>query len=234
MTIKFYDLVGADPDRPFSPHCWKVRMALAQKGLEFEQVPVRFPEIAAIENGGYSTVPVIRHGANIIADSFDIAVYLADDYPDQGGHLFRGPGSRALSKFVESWSQTRLHPWCFRWAVLDIHAMLSEEDQKWYRKSREKRVGKTLEEFAEGREHTLPELQERLAPMHMMLKSQPFIGGQEALFADYVVFGVFQWLRITSGLSMIAKDDPVRDWLERMLDLHGGLGRSVAEGPGQT
>ena len=28
MTILLYDLVGRDADRPFSPHCWKVKMAL--------------------------------------------------------------------------------------------------------------------------------------------------------------------------------------------------------------
>jgi hypothetical protein len=32
MTILFYELVGRDTTRPFSPHCWKIAMALAHKG----------------------------------------------------------------------------------------------------------------------------------------------------------------------------------------------------------
>ena len=39
MTILLYDLVGNDPMRPFSPHCWKIALSLAHKGLPFESVP---------------------------------------------------------------------------------------------------------------------------------------------------------------------------------------------------
>ena len=42
MTILLYDLVGADAGRPFSPHCWKAKMALAHKGLDFETLPTPF------------------------------------------------------------------------------------------------------------------------------------------------------------------------------------------------
>jgi hypothetical protein len=42
MTIVLHELVGADEARPFSPHCWKVVMALAHKGLPFERKPVCF------------------------------------------------------------------------------------------------------------------------------------------------------------------------------------------------
>jgi hypothetical protein len=31
-----------------------------------------------------------------------------------------------------------------------------------------------------------------------------------------------------SPYQTLAKDDPVSAWFERLLDLHGGLGRSVA------
>jgi large subunit ribosomal protein L4 len=31
MSLKLYELVGTDPSRPFSPFCWRTRMALAQK-----------------------------------------------------------------------------------------------------------------------------------------------------------------------------------------------------------
>jgi glutathione S-transferase len=47
MTILLYDLVGKDPDAPFSPHCWKVAFALAHKGLDFESVPTAFHRSSA-------------------------------------------------------------------------------------------------------------------------------------------------------------------------------------------
>jgi hypothetical protein len=43
MRILLYELVGSDPRRPFSPHCWKIAMALAHKGLAFECVPTLLP-----------------------------------------------------------------------------------------------------------------------------------------------------------------------------------------------
>lgn len=229
MTIKHYELVGRDPNRPFSPHCWKSRLALGHKGLAFETVPVRFTEIPEIENGGQKTVPVIRHGENVIAGSFEIALYLRESYPDHSGHLFRGEGAIALTRFVESWTNTQLHPWIMKWAAVDIHDMLDEKDQAYFRESREKRFGVTLEQLSEGREDSAGQLTRILAPLHLLLKQQPHIGGKGPAYADFIVFGAFQWLRVVSGWAMIAADDPVRPWLEAMLDLNGGDARSVPE-----
>lgn len=60
-----------------------------------------------------------------------------------------------------------------------------------------------------------------------MLKSQPFLGGNSPLFADYIVFGALQWARIVSPQRLLSEGDVVTDWFERCLELHGGLGRSV-------
>lgn len=229
MTIKLYDLVGEDKSKPFSPHCWKVKMAIAHKGLEFESVPTSFVDIYKMENGGFSTVPLIRHGENLVHESFEIALYLRNSYPDVGDRLFHGEGGIALSRFVESWTLTQLHTWMAGWAFLDIHNMLDEKSQTYFRESREKRVGKTLEEFVANREDSIPDLIKILNAMNLMLKKQPFIGGRYPRYADYIVFGAFQWLRVVSGLHMIPKGTPMLDWLERMLDLHDGLGRSVPQ-----
>ena len=45
--------------------------------------------------------------------------------------------------------------------------------------------------------------------------------------ADYLLFGVLQWARVSSPFEVIAADDIISGWMENMLDLHGGLGRSV-------
>jgi glutathione S-transferase len=58
------------------------------------------------------------------------------------------------------------------------------------------------------------------------LKSQPFFGGAHPLYADYAIFGPFQWARCISPFALLAVDDPVRSWRDRMLDLFGGLARS--------
>ena len=42
MTIKLYDLTDASREVFFSPYCWRTRMALNHKGLEFESIPWHF------------------------------------------------------------------------------------------------------------------------------------------------------------------------------------------------
>ena len=52
MPLKLYELVGTDPSRPFSPFCWRTRMALAHKGLSAETIPWCFTDKAAIAPHG--------------------------------------------------------------------------------------------------------------------------------------------------------------------------------------
>lgn len=227
MTILLYDLVGADPARPFSPHCWKVAMALAHKGLTFESVPTPFTKVGEVEGGISKTIPVIRDGETVMAESFDIALYLERTYPDRPS-LFGGPGGEAMARFVERWSQNVIHPQLTRFCVADIWRRLSPVDQTYFRASREKRLSETLESVETTRDNGLAAFRSSLTPLRDMLSFQPFIGGRTALFADYIVFSAFQWARIMSPYIVLEADDPVSAWLERCLDLHGALGRTVS------
>lgn len=226
MTIILHELVGADPSRPFSPHCWKAAMSLAHKGLDFERRNVCFTKVPEIEGGVSKTVPVIRDGSQVVADSFLIADYLEETYPDRPS-LFGGEGGQAMARFIEAWTQTTLHAALGAIALKDIHDMLAPEDQAYYRSSREARMGKTLEKAVERRDEAAAGFAATLLPLRVMLKSQPWIGGASPLFADYIVFGALQWARVTSTAKVLEQGDPVTTWFERCLDLHGGLGRSV-------
>ncbi|PWW03322.1 glutathione S-transferase [Hoeflea marina] len=226
MTIKLFDLIGADDARPFSPHCWKTMMSLAHKGLPYEREGVPFTEVPNVEDGISPIVPVIRDGSRIVADSFLIADYLEETYPDRPS-LFGGEGGQAAARLVEGWSQTSLHPALGVIALLEIHDRLAPADQAYFRSSRESRMGKTLEQVTEGRAAEIAGFAARMQPLRHMLKSQLWIGGSEPLFADYIVFGALQWVRVTSTAQLLDAADPVAQWFERCLDLHDGLGRSV-------
>lgn len=223
MAILLYELCGRDPERIFSPHCWKVRMALAHKGLEYEARPTPFTKISEIGNGFSNTVPVIDDDGELIRESFDIALHLERKYPDRPS-LFGGPGGEAMAHFIERWSFFTVHPQLMRCIVADIHAILGEEDQTYFRTSREQRLGKSLEEFQANREDHVEAFRESLKPLREMLAIQPFIGGDGPLFADYIVFGPLQWVRTSSPFKALADDDPVADWFERCLALYDGLG----------
>jgi glutathione S-transferase len=226
MTRILYTLCGADESRPFSPHCWKVVLALHHKGLDFVEKPAPFTQVPGLENGFSKTVPILRDGNELIRDSFDIALYLEETYPDRPS-LFGGEGGKALSRFVERFSQNIVHPAVTGIAIADIHDMLGETDQVYFRTSREKMLGKSLEEMRAGREAAIAAFAARLEPVRQTLGYQAFLGGEGPLFADYILFGALQWMRITAGATVFAADDPVGLWFERCLDLYNGVGRSV-------
>lgn len=222
-----YGLCGEDRAIHFSPHVWKVIMALHHKGLSYDLRPVPFTEIPTLENGFSPTVPILRDGDRLVRDSFDIALYLEDTYPDAPS-LFKGEGGRAMARVVEGFSQTVLHTALTKIAVADIHNLLAPTDRVYFRKSREARLGQTLEELATNRFTEAAEFPRKLEPVRHALKFQPWLGGQSPLFADYILFGALQWARITAPVDLLSDDDVVKQWFERCLDLYGGVGRQVS------
>src|SRR5271155_1483608 len=98
MTLRLYDLAGAEPDRRFSPYCWRTRLALAHKALSVETIPWRFTDKAAIAPSGQGFVPVLVDGDRWVSDSLAIANYLEDTYPDRPP-LFGGTAVRSLTRY---------------------------------------------------------------------------------------------------------------------------------------
>ena len=226
MSRSLYTLCGANPAQRFSPHSWKIVMALAHKGLDFSERPMPFTAIRSIEDGFSPTVPLLDDGGRLVRDSFDIALYLEDSYPDRPS-LFAGQGGKALSRMVEGYVQTILQAAMMKIIVKDIHDCLAPADQAYFRATREQRLGRTLDEVEANHAGELAAFQPRLEPVRHMLKFQPFLGGDRPLFADYILFGALQWSRVVSPKRLLAPDDPVQDWFGRCLDLHDGLGRRV-------
>ncbi len=201
-------------------------MALAHKGLDYETVPTAFTEIAAIGDGRSKSVPVLNDNGVIVGDSFDIAVYLDDAYPDLPP-LFGHDGVVAAARLVESWVNGTIHPILARMMIKDIHDVIAPADQVYFRKSREKRLGKTLEEAQTGLDANAQALAAALAPARKTLGHHDWLGGSGPLYTDYIVFGSLAWLVTVAGRLPLPDDDAVTDWFERCLDLHGGLGRQA-------
>ncbi|MCV6602530.1 MAG: glutathione S-transferase family protein [Cohaesibacter sp.] len=226
MTIQLYDLCAADRERRFSPACWRTRMALEHKGLAYETVPVLFTEIASIADRQQRTLPVLVDGDEIKRDSFEIALYLEKNYGDKPS-LFGGEGGMALSRFLHGWAGATLDAQIVRLVLCDIHAILDEADQSYFRDSREKRFGTSLEAVVNRSDEAVQAFRNSLLPLRLSLKGQDFLGGDAPLYADYCVFGSFQWARMVSDFALLQEDDPVQLWFERCLDLFDGLGRKA-------
>ena len=226
MAITMYDLAGAEAERRFSPFCWRARMALAHKGLEVETVPWRFTEKDKLPQPNAGRVPVIVDGDRVVHDSTAIADYLEERYPERPS-LYGGAVGRGLARFVQNWTETVVQTGLVRLVVLDIWRHVAPQDRDYFRSSREERMRTTFENFVNDREARLPAFRAALDPLRRTVERQAFVSGEAPAYADYVVFGAFQWARAISDFEVLAPDDPVRAWRGRMLDLHGGLARNA-------
>lgn len=222
MALKMYDLAGADPRLRFSPYCWRTKMALAHKGLAVETIPWRFTEKDAIDFSGQARVPVLLDGDKAISDSWEIAGYLDEAYPDRPP-LFGGPDAKGAALFVKRWTEANLHPALLRLIIADIVKILDEKDVGYFRESREKALGATLEDYVADREVHLKALHGALLPLRLTVKDQAFLGGEHPAYADYIVFGALQWARCSSPQDLLPEDDPVTAWFDRLLNLYDGL-----------
>jgi glutathione S-transferase len=227
MAIVMYDLAGADPALRFSPYCWRIRMALAHKGLAFETVPWRFTDKDVIAFSGQGRVPVIRDGETVVHDSWAIASHLEATYPDRPS-LFGGAGGQAHARFINAWADSVVLGGAARQVVHDILQATDPKDHAYFRSSREQRFGTTLEAVqADGRANHLAAFRDSLTPARLVLRGQPWLGGEAPSYADYILFGTLQWPRCISRFDLLAADDPVLAWQERALDLFDGLGRKA-------
>jgi glutathione S-transferase len=222
--MKLWDLAGADDDRRFSPYCWRVKMALAHKGLAAEEIPWRFTDKDAIAFSGQGLVPVLEDGGKVIHDSWDIALHLDRAYPQRP--LMESEGARAWALFLRHWVPLQVHLPVLRAVLLDLYGRLHEKDQPYFRESREKRFGMPLEQYCDPRAGVAA-LRGALDPLRPVLVQHTFLGGSAPAFSDYILFGPFQWARAMSPVRLLEPDDPVYAWRERLLDLHGGYARAA-------
>jgi glutathione S-transferase len=76
-----------------------------------------------------------------------------------------------------------------------------------------------------ARDKSVIGFRKNLEPMRLALKAQPYLGGEAPNYADYIVFGGFQWARAVSPFRLLEADDPIYAWRERLLDAFDGMAR---------
>ena len=217
-----YDLAARDERVRFSPYCWRIRLALAHKGLAVRTVPWRFTEKHRIAFAQTERVPVLVDGDTVVADSMAIADYLEQHYPERP--LFGGAMGRAHALFVRHWTEGVLFPLIMRRIVAELAHQLHPMDAGYFRSSREARLGMTLETFCAEGQTQVEALGTALQPLRTLLASAPFIGGEGPSYADYTVFAAFQWARCGTGRHLLVAPDPVAAWFDRVGGLYDRLG----------
>lgn len=223
--IALYELEGTG-GRRYSLFSWRTRMALTHKGLDFETRPVLMSDKETIGFSGGRTVPVIRDGEAIVRDSWKIAGHLEAAYPKRPT-LFGGAIGQGLCHTFNVWADRTLVPAMLPVVVADIHERVDPADRDFFRAMMEGFLKTKLEDTRAGRDKAIERLGRALDPLRATLKRQPFVCGPAPAYADYIVFSVFQWARVMSPHEVLAADDPVAAWRERVLDLNSGFARNV-------
>src|SRR5471030_2252038 len=104
--ITLYDLAFAEDRRP-SPYCWRTKLALKHKGLDWRDEPTGFSEKQKLAFANSTLVPVIHDGIKVIKDSWAIAEHLEANYA--GRPLFPNDPTHAYARFVNGWADTAIN-----------------------------------------------------------------------------------------------------------------------------
>jgi glutathione S-transferase len=218
--MKLYELAAAD-GRRFSPFCWRTRLALALKGMSAEAVPVEFLAIPGICGGTGKSVPTLElDDGEAVVDSFEIARRLDELQPDKP--LFRGSAAQAHCRTIEGWANVGVAMQVRNLVIVDIWAAQSPDNRAYFRDSREKRFGSTLEDLQQGREERVKPFNEvTLAPAAHALAHADWLGGDAPDYADCLVFGSLVWGPVISDFEIL-RDGPVKDWFRRCCGLLDG------------
>ena len=232
MGLILYERVGHEGRRP-SPFSWRIRYALAHKGVDVEYIPTRFADVETIRKlSGQHMVPILLDGDRVIHDSWNIAVHLEERFPDRPA-LFGGEAARGMARFITTWSDTVLAATLRRLIYADFIWCLDEGDRAYFRQSRERDLGTTLEEASADQETLLARFRQGLAPLDRTLGGQAFVGGPAPNYGDYVVFSALQWARLGSPREILVEGSAVHAWRERMVGLFDHLGNRFPAYPEQ-
>ncbi|KAJ4481283.1 hypothetical protein J3R30DRAFT_3466546 [Lentinula aciculospora] len=224
-TIVLYDIPFAEPNICWSPNTWKTRCVLNYEGLAYRTEWIEYPDIEAlcikigaaptgVKDDGTTpeyTLPVIHDPftGQTISDSFDIAIYLHNTYPDTP-RLFP-PGTRALQsafvQYVNFRVQTRLGQF-LRPAV--FHKLPLGKSQEYFRRTREALYNVKIEEWAPTGEDRVQkwkgvEMDLVLLDKHYKLAKEEvggdFIYGVDPTFGDFALASIFQWCKQGFGVE---------------------------------
>ena len=262
-SIIFYDIKMKPPieKTACAPNPWKARLALNFKSLPYTTTWVALPDIAKVRSSlhvsavrkfadgtDYMTLPILSDPSHdaLVGDSFDIAVYLQQTYPDAGeGNLFPEQKLEFDAKdlaILIPLSEVRESPWpeYARFnvhvdAAFSAHVQLTVTGFPWDPESEEeakkefcRRAGvPSYDAFkleGEAREKTLESFKSILGRLGGLFKKReegPFLLGAKATYADIIVGG---WLRMFSRTLPESEWEQVRGWHDALFGkLHDAL-----------
>ena len=222
-AITFYDL-QVSTGATISPFVWATKFAVKHKGFDLDIIDGGFTGIMERTGGKTERLPAIVDDGEWVLDSWGIVEYLDAKYPD-APLLIPHESVAVMTRALDAWFWgAAVGPW-MRSYCADYRDVCFEHDKEYITSSREVMLGAKLEDLQAGREDRLCAISAAIEPLRLALRDSPFLGGSSPNYADYRIIGSFLWLASLAQVPALAADDPLRGWIERVRDLHGGLGQ---------
>jgi glutathione S-transferase len=85
-ALKLYELDNVEGE-VISPFVWRIKFALQHKGISYDSVPVGFFDLRRIghrvgEPGTLMTLPIVEYAGTFLSESWVIAEWLDEAFPD--------------------------------------------------------------------------------------------------------------------------------------------------------
>ncbi|KAH7034671.1 thioredoxin-like protein [Microdochium trichocladiopsis] len=201
-----YDLASKPPQKAWSLNPWKTRLNLNYKKVDYKTVWLDYPELKSNlqphfkqELELYTSPTVAFPNGEYVADSWVIAQKLEKEHPEPSLHL-DAPYVAKVQDIV-----AKIMPHLKGITASQVFKnLLNEASFDYWRKTREERIGMTLEQ-AEAERTGLKVWQEAEAEFKEVsswLKENegPFFLGSEPSFADFQWAGfLLFWQRVGNG-----------------------------------
>ncbi len=149
---------------------------------------------------------------SVTSDSFRIMRELEQRYPQAP---LITPGDHSLG-FVRAWTDRSLLGAIFKVVAPKIHAVLDGEDKTYFRTSREKFLGVTLEALAEDEAKYRVILNATVEPLRGLLAKQACVSGEQVGAADVLILACILWAEGVLGGPVFPEDDSISAWRARM------------------
>lgn len=218
MTIQFYELAAKNTEIKFGPFAWRTRMALLHKGLDFESIAWQFRDRTSTK---HKTAPTIYDDGKMVSDSWEIAKYLDEQYPDKPT-LMKGAEGEAHAQLVSAICNNHIFATCASMAIYPVSQIIDDESAAYFIETREAKFGMKLTDInADDAEAAKAKLAKNLAVFEATLGQSEFLGGDKPTYADYMLFGVLKWVDVVA-YRPVEENSKVAEWFDCLSQLYDG------------
>lgn len=214
MSLILYEVVD-HTGMPFGQFGLRTRMALGFMGVSFDAIGVQLSDITALGVGSHAKLPILVDNETIVEDSWSIAVYLSEKYPQRPA-LFGSSIALAMTHHFNAWMDQTVVPTIAPLVITDVVERLDARDAEHLRAGFERMFRQSIASLSHEREARRQKIRRILGPVRSSLKTRAYIAGDGPRYPDFVFFSLFKWLDLMADFDPLEGDEVIGEWRERM------------------